>query len=300
MFEDFGQFLREPLVTLSGTPVSLFSILTALVILVVARLLAALAGRAITRVFAARGVEAGIGFAVGKILRWTAMIVGALVALTTIGMNMSAVFAVFAVLLVGIGFGLQKMAENFLSGLLILVERPIRIGDFIEVDELKGTVSDIGLRATRILTRDGVTHVIPNGDLITKPVSNYTTPSTQYRIWVKVGVAYGTDLDAACDALLGVAANEPLVLADPAPEVRHTGFGDSSLDLALVVWVGNADDDDEAESALRFAIVRAFAARGIEIPFPQRDIHVRGGGDGDARAVGTERRPFTAAAPRSH
>jgi potassium efflux system protein len=196
---------------------------------------------------------------------------------------MNAVLAVFAVLLVGIGFGLQKVAENFISGLILLIERPLRIGDFVEVDGCKGTIEDIGLRATRVTTRDGLAYLIPNAELISKRVTNYTSPSTHVRLWVPVGVSYGTDLALARRVLLEVAAREPLVLADPASEVRHNGFGESSVDLALVVWIANADDDDEALSALRFAISDAFAAHAIEIPFPQRDLHVKPGIDQPGR-----------------
>lgn len=267
--------LREPLLVLSGTPVTLLSILTAAAIVAVARLVAALLSRSVARVFTARGVDPGVGFSIAKITRWVIMLVGLLVALTTVGMDLGAVYALSAVLLVGIGFGLQKVAENFVSGLILLLERPLRVGDFVEVEGCKGTVRDIGLRASRLVTRDGLTYIIPNGDLIAKRVTNYTAPTTTMRIWVKVGVAYDTDLAAAAEVLREVAAAEPLVLADPAPEVRHDGFADSAITLALVCWIGDADDDDEATSALNFAIAKAFAARGIAIPFPQRDLHVR-------------------------
>lgn len=293
MFDDVEQFLRQPLVTLSGTPVSVLAILTAVVIVVGVRLLAGLASRGIARVITARGVDAGIGFAIAKIVRWTAMVVGVIVALTTIGMNMSAVFAVFAVLLVGIGFGLQKVAENFLSGMLILIERPIRIGDFVRVGDYRGTVVDIGLRATRLVTRDGVTHFVPNSELITEPISNYTTPSTRYRVRVTVGVAYGTDLGVACDALLAIAHATPLVLADPLPELRLERFGQSRIELSLLAWIAHAEDDDEVASALRLAIAKEFAARGIAIPVPQREIRMLTPG-----ARSTRRPESAAAAPR--
>ncbi|HLL23843.1 MAG TPA: mechanosensitive ion channel domain-containing protein, partial [Kofleriaceae bacterium] len=270
------ELLHRPLFVVSGTPVAVIDLVTAIAVLIIARIVGGLLVRSIDRVMNQRGVDASVTFAVSKIVRWVAVIVGALIALGTIGMNLSAVVAMFAVLLVGIGFGLQKMAENFISGLILLIERPVRIGDFVSVDGCKGTVADIRLRATRIATRDGVTYVIPNSELIGKTVTNYTTPSTRLRVWITVGVAYGTDLALARDVLLEVARAEPLVLPEPAPEVRHHGFGDSAINLALVVWIQNADDDDELSSAVRFAIERAFAERGISIPFPQREINIRG------------------------
>lgn len=274
MLHDVLGLLRTPLFVLSETPVTILALLTAMAILVVARVAGGVIVRSIGRVFVARHVDKGVGFAITKIVRWLIMGLGVVVALSTIGMNLSAVVAVCAVLLVGIGFGLQKLAENFISGLLLLVERPVRIGDFIAVEDCKGTVETIGLRATRITTRDGITYLVPNSELITKGVTNYTTPSTRIRVWIEVGVAYSADLDIACDALLAAARAEPLVLRDPAPEVRHQGFGESSIDLALVVWIENADDDDEVMSQLRFAIGRELAARDIAIPFPQRDLHI--------------------------
>ncbi len=274
MVDDALGLLRTPFLEISGTQITALSLITAIVIVVAARLVAGILSRSLERLFARRSVDASVGFAVTKILRWVAVMVGALVALTTIGMDMNAVLAVLAVLLVGIGFGLQKVAENFISGLILLVERPLRIGDFVEVDDRKGTIEDIGLRATKLTTRDGLTYLIPNAELVSKRVTNYTSPSASLRIWVPVRVSYGTDLGLASRVLLQVAAREALVLETPAPEVRHQGFGDSSIDLALVVWIANADDDDEAMSALHFAISEAFASHSIEIPFPQRDLHV--------------------------
>src|SRR5687768_5409122 len=187
MLDDVLGLLRTPLFVLSGTPITILAVLTALAILVAARVVGALIVRSIGRIFTARHVDTSIGFAISKIVRWLVTGIGIVVALSTIGMNLSAVVAVCAVVLVGIGFGLQKLAENFISGLLLLVERPIRIGDFIAVEDHKGTVEDIGLRATRITTRDGITHLVPNSELISKLVTNYTTPSTRLRIWVTVG-----------------------------------------------------------------------------------------------------------------
>jgi len=178
------------------------------------------------------------------------------------------------VLLVGIGFGLQKLAENFISGLLLLLERPVQKGDFIDVGGLLGTVDDIGLRATRVISRDGVTMIVPNANLVTAMVVNHTVPTESRRIQINVGVAYGTDLDRACKVLTDLAVTVKDVIADPAPEVRHYGFGESSINLALLVWIAHARDELIVASALRFAIDRAFKREKIEIPFPQRTLHM--------------------------
>lgn len=274
MLERVFDFLREPFAELSGTPISPLSILTALLILLVARIVSRVVARTLTRAFAH---HPDVGFTVGKITRWLGMIIGTLIALTTVGLDMTAVFAAFAVLLVGIGFGLQKMAENFISGLILLIERPIKVGDFVQVDAFKGTVRDIGLRATQVESETGMLYVIPNGELITKVVTNLTAPSTSVEITVSVGVGYTTDLEVARRALLEIAQASPNVLKTPAPEVRHQGFGDSAINLALEAWIDRAPSDDDIKSDLRFAIATKFRELGIEIPFPQRELRVVAG-----------------------
>ena len=264
--------LRKPFLELSGTPVSALSVLTALLVVFVAHLISRVLARSLSKAF---HHHPGVGFTVGKITRWAGMVVGVLIALTTVGLNMSAVFAAMAVLLVGIGFGLQKMAENFISGLILLIERPLSIGDFVQVDAFKGTVKDIGLRATKIETEEGLMHLIPNGELITKTVTNYSQPAQSVEIAVQVGVSYDADLELVRRALLEIAAASPLLCKTPAPEVRHQGFGDSSINLALEAWIERAHEDDDTKSDLRFAIAAKFTELGIEIPYPQRDVRMR-------------------------
>jgi small-conductance mechanosensitive channel len=136
-------------------------------------------------------------------------------------------------------------------------------------------VADIGLRATRVVTRDEVTIIVPNSELVTARVINHSVPTTNLRIAVKVGVAYGTDPERVRNLLLTLAAKDADLLRDPAPEVRFDAFGESSLDFSLLVWIGTPRDDLRAASRLRFAIEATFRAEKIGIPFPQRDIHIR-------------------------
>lgn len=274
MVDTILQYLRTPLVVLSGTPVSLLTLLTAITIVIAARIIAAIAGRSLERVLSARELDRGMRFAVNKITRYVILLIGVFVALGTMGVNTSAIVGAGAVLLVGIGFGLQKLAENFISGLLLLLERPVRKGDFIDVGGVLGTVEDIGLRATHVISREGVTMIVPNASLVTSLVINHSVPTNAKRIWVKVGVAYETDLDYAVSVLGELAKAEPMALNDPPFEVRHQGFGDSSIDLALVVWIAEAKDEFVVASKLRFAIARKFREAKISIPFPQRDVHV--------------------------
>lgn len=275
MLDAVLDYLRTPLLVLSGTPVTVLTLVTALAIIIGARIAGALVSRSVDRLFARRGVDEGLRFAVAKILRYTVAIIGALVALSTIGINTSALMAGGAVLLVGIGFGLQKLAENFISGLLLLIERPVRKGDFIDVAGVLGTVEDIGLRATHVVSLDGLSIIVPNASLITNTVINHSQPLSTRRIWVRVNVAYGTELERARDLLLALAAEEPGVASTPAPDVRHEGFGESGMALALVVWIADPRDESVIGSRLRFAIHRAFRSQGIVIPLPQREIQLR-------------------------
>jgi small-conductance mechanosensitive channel len=275
VFDDMLQYLRTPVVVLSGTPVSALTIVVALAIVIGFRIAAAIVARSIERVLQARELDRGLRFAVGKITRYAILLVGVFVALGSMGVDISAVMAGGAVLLVGIGFGLQKLAENFISGLLVLLERPVRKGDFIDAGGVLGTVDDIGLRATRVISRDGVTVIVPNASLITSTVVNYSVPTHARRIWIQVHVAYGTDLELVRRTLVAIAALDRRIADAPAPEVRLEKFDDSAIDLALVVWIHDAKDDLIVLSDTNFAIDRAFREHAIVMPVPQRDVHMR-------------------------
>jgi small-conductance mechanosensitive channel len=268
------QYLRTPLVVLSGTPVSALTLLAAMSIIAASRIIAALLGRSLERVLTARGLDKGMRFSAIKIVRYIVTLIGVFVALGTVGVDTSAIMAGGAVLLVGIGFGLQKLAENFISGLLLLIERPVRKGDFIDVGGVLGTVEDIGLRATQVLSREGVMMIVPNASLVTAIVINHSVPNPSRRLWIKVGVAYGSDLEKAVRVLLEVANADPAVIHDPPAEVRHQGFGESAIELALVTWIVEARDELIVASRLRFAIDKAFRAASITIPVPQREVRM--------------------------
>jgi potassium efflux system protein len=284
-FEHLRTFIHQPLVHLAGGAITLASLLAGLVIIVVAYFLAGLAGRAVNRVLVRREIGHGARFALTKITRYLVVLVGVLVAVMSLGIRIDAVLAASTVVLVGIGFGLQNIAQNFISGLILLIERPVGRGDFVQIGEVCGSVTDIGMRATRVVTRDEVTIIVPNSELITAQVINHSVPTTNLRITVRVGVAYGTDTARTQAVLLQVAAAEPEVLADPAPEVRFEDFADSSLNFSLLAWIANPRDDLLVASRLRFAIDAAFRAAGIQIPFPQRDIHVKS--DVRVKSIGT-------------
>jgi small-conductance mechanosensitive channel len=274
---DIMDVLGHPLFHFGAEAVSLGSMITAVVILGAALLLARTSQRAVSGLLARRQVSPGAQAAAGKIARYLVGTIGAVVALSSLGLNLTALIAASSILLVGLGFGLQNVAQNFVSGLILLVEQPIREGDFVRVGDTLGLVRDIGLRATRVVTRDQVAIIVPNSELVSSPVVNHSRPTTELRFGVNVGVAYGSDVELVRSTLLGVAAAHPSVLAEPAPEVRFLDFGESSLDFTLLVWIADPQEDLRVGSDLRFAIDAAFRRSGITIPFPQRDLHVVSG-----------------------
>jgi small-conductance mechanosensitive channel len=174
----------------------------------------------------------------------------------------------------GVGFGLQHQVNNFVSGLSLIFERPIRIGDQVQVGTLVGRVESIGIRATVPRTAQGSEVIVPNADLITKEVTNWTLSDRLRRIEITVGVAYGTDPQGVIDLLSAAARGHADVLAQPAPVVLFQRFGESSLDFALRFWTTNDDRWLSVESEVRVAVCRALDAAGIAIPFPQRDLHL--------------------------
>jgi small-conductance mechanosensitive channel len=265
------------LATIAGTPITMASLLVAAAILATSVVIAGLIARSTQRVLGARGVSEGVRFATSKIVRYTIVLLGIVAAFNAIGLHLDALLAASAVVALGIGLGLQQVAQNFVSGLILLIEQPVRRGDFVRVGDTLGVVSDIGLRATQLITRDQVTIIVPNGQLITGTVINHSRPTLHLRIHVAVGVAYGTDPEKVRAALLDVAHADEKVDQEPEPEVLFESFGDSALQFALLVWIADPRDDLRTASRLRFAIERAFREQKIEMPFPQRDLHIRSG-----------------------
>ncbi len=275
MLPAFRQFLSTPLVVLSGGAVTPASLIVGLAFLLGSIVLARVVGASVRRVLAGRGQPVGAQFAVSKMVRYAIIGVGALTSISSMGIKLDAVLAASAVLLVGIGFGLQSIAQNFISGIILLIEQPVRKGDFVKVGDALGVVDDIGLRATSIITRDEVTIIVPNSGLITAPVVNHSQPTHNLRIRIEVGVAYGSDPKKVRSVLLAVAAADPLVLKEFTPEVRLEAFGDSTLNFALLAWIAHPKDDLRVASGIRYAIVEAFAKEKIEIPAPQREVRIK-------------------------
>jgi len=177
---------------------------------------------------------------------------------------------------IGIGLGLQTVANNIMAGIILLIERSIKVGDRVEVGSLNGDVIHIGARATWVRTNDNIDVIVPNSEFTQKPVTNWTAEDRQIRFSIPVGVSYASDPEKVREVLLEVAAGHPDVLPDPKPDVVFREFGDSSLNLELRVWtVRQVQTPQRLKSDLYFLIFRAFRENAIEIPFPQRDVHLK-------------------------
>ena len=225
-----------------------------------------------TRVRTARGVP----YAVSNLARYSVIFLGFLVGLSAAGVEITKLAIVAGGLGVGIGFGLQNVVNNFVSGLILLFERPIDVGDTIEVSDTSGTMKHIGIRASVIRTFDGAEVIVPNGILISDSVTNWTLSDRRRRIDLDVGVEYGTPAQRVIDLLVGVAKANPKVIPDPEPRAYFENFGDSSLDFKLRAWIDadSATTIHSIRSEIAVAVQQALDDAGIGVPFPQRDLHL--------------------------
>jgi small-conductance mechanosensitive channel len=271
VLEEFDRVLFR----LGDEAVTLASLVSFFIFVLLAFLVSGLLQRALRRVYSRRGIDEGVQYALNRLLHYAVLALGVMLALDNLGISITALAGLGAILAVGIGFGLQNIAQNFVSGLILLLERPVKKGDFVEVGATKGTVREIHARATVVTTVDNVDILVPNGQFITETVVNQTFATRTIRIRVDVGVAYGSDTDLVRRILERVASGHEAILPEPKPKVWFTNFGESSLDFSLLAWINEPILQPQISSDLRFAIDAAFREAGVEIPFPQRDLHIR-------------------------
>src|SRR3989454_9834242 len=224
------------------------------------------------------GLDRALQYAIAQIISNVVLVVGVLIVLENTGIHLGALAVFAGAVGVGVGFGLQNIASNFISGLVILAERPITIGDRVEVAGITGQVQQIRARSTVIRTNDNISTIVPNTKFIDSPVTNWTYGDPRVRFRIPVGVAYGSDVEKVRKLLIAAGTEDPHTLEDPAPSVFFEGFGESSLNFELVVWSREMSHRPRRyRSDLNFAIERKLREAGIEIPFPQRDLHIRSG-----------------------
>jgi small-conductance mechanosensitive channel len=230
-----------------------------------------------SRVLRYAGINRGAQEAIAILTKYSLIFIGTLVILQLWGLNISSLAIVASALSVGIGFGLQDIAKNFGSGIVLVFERPIQVGDFVEVGDYKGTVERIGARSTEIRTLDRISIIVPNSRFLENEVINWSHRNPISRLHLPVGVAYGCDAKAVEDALLEAARSHSSVLKSPPPLVLFKSFGDSALNFELLVWTKEPERQFLLTSDLYYKIYEVLGQRQIEIPFPQRDFHLRSG-----------------------
>lgn len=262
--------------TIGDTRIFIHQLVIALIAFVAGLVLSKIISRRIgNKVLPRMKVEPGPAHAIQTILYYILLIVTAVIALQIAHVPLT-VFTIFGgALALGIGFGSQNIMNNFISGLIMMLERPIQVNDFVTVNDQTGKVLKIGPRATHIQRYDGVTVIIPNSHLLENPVANWNLPDPRIRSVIPIGVAYGTDVQLVKTTLEQILTDHIRVLESPDNRVLFMGFGDSSLDFEVHFWISprSTFDRRQIESDLRFKIDALFRENNITIPFPQRDIH---------------------------
>jgi small-conductance mechanosensitive channel len=246
--------------------------IVAMVVLVISVYLSGLVSKAIGRALEKRGSDHEIKLVITQISRWSVIVLGVFVGLQQMGFDLSAFLVSLGVVGFTIGFALQDISKNFVAGMLLLLQQPFDIGDAIEVSSYSGTVVNVDLRATEIRTFDGKTVLIPNADVYTSAITNFSREVNR-RLDLTVGVAYGTDLEFARTTALHAVASVTGVLSDPAPQVVFNNLGGSSIDFTLYFWINTQDSGIlDAGDAAVVAVNSAFEENGIEIPYPTQTL----------------------------
>jgi small-conductance mechanosensitive channel len=264
---------------LPGVSLSLFQIFLLIALLIAVFWLSSRTKRFLFNRFLTKsGLDRSLQYAIAQVVSNIVLIVGIFIVLDSAGIRLGTLTVFAGAVGVGVGFGLQNIASNFISGLVILAERPITIGDRVEVAGIAGQVQQIRARSTVIMTNDNIAMIVPNTKFIDSPVTNWHYGDPRVRFRVPVGVAYGSDVNVVRDALIAAAREHPATLDDPAPNAYLEKFGDSTIGFELVVWSQEMSYKPRRfKSDLNYLIHKHLTAAKIEIPNPQRDLHIRSG-----------------------
>lgn len=284
--EPLGQILRRikevldiPLFVAGTAPVTIWTLLSLIILtLLLFSITGWLKQWIVTQLLARSQVELGVRLAIGAIIRYIAISIGLIVIFQAAGIDLSTVTIVAGALGVGVGFGLQNITNNLVSGFILLIERPIKVGDRIEVGQVTGDVVNISLRSTTVVTNDNIAIIVPNSEFVSNSVTNWSYTDRSVRFNFPVGVSYGSDPEHVRRLLIQIAGQHPGVLQEPKADALLLEFGDSSLNFILRVWTRQYSTIPSLlRSELNFMIWQAFQEQGIEIPFPQRDLHIKDG-----------------------
>ena len=276
VLEKIAQVFEFTIFEINQTPITILSIL--MFVLVIA--LFQIGSRTLKRfildpIFHRMEFEAGTRFTMTRTIHYFLMVIGAIVSFQFIGIDLSGLAVIFGLLSVGIGFGLQNITSNFISGLILLFERPIQVGDRITVGETEGNIEAINMRATVLKSVNNISVIVPNSEFVSSRVINWSHGDPRIRMDIEVGVSYNSVLEDVIKALDSVAEENPNVLKNPKHDVLFFSFGDSSWNMNLRVWIKDPQQHRIIRSEINKAIVHKFREMNIEIPFPQRDLHIK-------------------------
>lgn len=271
----FREIFDKEIFRMGETSVT-FMVIAQLVLIIIAFFIVSkLLGRFLRRRVLPRfNLDEGFQYTIIRLLHYCMLVLGILFALNMVGIQLTSLAVVFGLVGVGLAFGLQNITSNFVSGIILLFERPINVGDYIEVGNTSGKVRSINVRSTTVITLDNITLIVPNSRFVEDTVTNWSVDDPKVRVAVSVGVAYGSDTELVTKLFLKVAEDHTKILSDPEPSVLFMEFGDSSLNFELRVWIPDPMERRQIISDLNYAIDKAFRENNINIPFPQRDVHL--------------------------
>lgn len=276
MLGDAIDWMKSERLPIGGESLTLWSVVVGLFTVAVTLLAALWAGAAIeSRLMRAESIDTNFRVVLSRVAKAVLIVAAVLFGMSAVGIDLTVLSVFGGALGVGLGFGLQKIASNYVSGFIILLDRSLKMGDLINVDKYSGTVSQINTRYTVVKALDGTEAIIPNEMLVSTPVTNLSYTDKAVRAVVKVSVAYDADVERAMALMIEVASAHARVLAEPAPGAFLTGFGADGIDLEVGVWIGDPEQGTlGTRSEIAIELWRRFKAEGISIPFPQRDIRI--------------------------
>lgn len=270
------KLITTPIFSVKETPVTFISLIILILMLVGAAYVSKITKKVLLRSILPKAqMDIGTQYTLARISQYSVVTLGSIFALQFIGIDLSGLTVIFGLLSVGIGFGLQNLTSNFVSGIIVLFERPISVGDRVLMNGIEGDVTEINIRSTKIQSVNNIAYIVPNADFVSGTVVNYSHGDKRIREDIEVGVSYSADVDLVTKVLYEVAAQHSKVLKSPAPEVLFMAFGESSLDFKLRVWIADPKMRMNIHSEINYAIIAAFRKNAIEIPFPQRDLWFR-------------------------
>ncbi len=279
LFEKIVYYLNFPFVNQAQFKVSLLSLLSLALVLIVAWTFSHYLRRFLEKRSLLAQLNPGLRFTLLQILHYLIIVSGLIYGLKLgLSVDMTGLALLVGFLSVGVGFGLQYIASDLVSGLILLFERPVRINDRLKIGDIEGRVETINMRTTLIVTNDRIAVIVPNSELVRNKFINWSYGSHEVRIRLPVIVAYGSDLEQVKEALITAGGAVAGVLDDPAPQVHLMSFGESSINLELLVWIDEPHNHPQIRSDVNFQVAKVFRERGIRIPFPQRDLHLKSGG----------------------